>query len=369
MPGNDPRDAQWFLQRMPRPDVLNSVLKDDPVDRLLATTRARAIVLGGDDLMPKDSAEEQQVSAMLSTATAAAKRLAFDPATTLSDDEKAALDLFTLLLSRPAMLVKGGRVREDPENWPEVYQQRDLITPVIAGVGRIELASTAKVGTGFIVGDRRVLTNNHVVCGLLGVHVLAWRDARHDFEQKMKAHHKSWSDAPDTRPRFDVAGEFGSDKTNAVRINRVMGSHQTVDMAVLELDAVPEQARRVTLATAQPATIDGHRVYAVGYPVADSRMAPAPLPILRRVFGQDESLGMKRLSPGTIMEWRNEPQFHHDASTLRGSSGSCIVDFDDHRVVGLHFSGSYGASNNAVPLWQFRHDVLLSGNGVVFGEE
>ena len=369
MPDKDPRDAQWFLRRMPHPDVLKSVLKDDPVDRLLATARTRAIVLGGDDLMPKKSAEEQQVAAMLNTATDAAKRLALDPKTTLSDDQKAALDLFTLLLSRPAMLIKGGRVPEDPENWPEVYQQRDLITPVIAGVGRIELANKFKIGTGFIVGDKRVLTNNHVVCGLLGLDSAAWRNTRQTFEETMKAYNKSWANGSNTRPRFEMAGEFGSDKTSVVRINRVLASHQTVDMAVLELDAVPEKAVRVTLATKQPATFEGRRVYAVGYPVADNPWKPAPFPILRRVFGQDESLGMKRLSPGTVMGWESEHQFHHDASTLRGSSGSCIVDFDDHQVVGLHFAGSYDDHNNAVPLWKFRTDAVLTGNGVVFGEE
>ena len=198
---------------------------------------------------------------------------------------------------------------------------------------------------------------------------MAWRDTRPYFEEKMKAYNTSWGDAPDARPRFEMVGEFGSDKTNAVRINRVLGSHQNVDMAVLELDAVPEKAQRVTLATKQPATFEGHRVYAVGYPVVDSLAKPARLPILRRVFGQDESLGMKRFSPGTIMEWQNAHQFHHDASTLRGSSGSCIVDFDNHQVVGLHFAGSYDEHNDAVPLWPFRNDVVLSGNGVVFGEE
>lgn len=64
MSDDDPRDAQWFLRRMPHPDVLKRVLKDDPVDRLLTTTRSRAIVIGGDDLMPKQSADEQAVAAM-----------------------------------------------------------------------------------------------------------------------------------------------------------------------------------------------------------------------------------------------------------------------------------------------------------------
>jgi hypothetical protein len=118
-------------------------------------------------------------------------------------------------------------VREDPDNWPEVYQQRDIIKPVIAGVGRIELADKFKIGTGFIVGDKRILTNNHVVCGLFGLSdPLAWRNTRQAFEEKMKTVNKTWSDDPDTRPRFEMIGEFGSDKTIAVRINQVLGSHE-----------------------------------------------------------------------------------------------------------------------------------------------
>ena len=367
MPDKDPRDAQWFLRRLPHPELLKKVLKDDPVDRLLATTRERAIVIG--DLMPLKSAEEEQVAAMLKTATAVVERLVLDPATSLSDEERTALDLLTLLLARPAILVKGGRVRENPENWPEVHEQDELIRPVIAGVGRIELKDHFKIGTGFIVGDKRIITNNHVVCGLLDLDPSAWEASRKVFEERMKERNKLWTDDPNTRPWFEMVGEFGSAKTRAVRINQVLGSHEKVDMAVLALDAAPTNAQRVKLAVKQPVSFKRHRVYAVGYPVADNPYNPAPLPILRRIFGEDASLGMKRFSPGTIMDWDNEHRFRHDASTLRGSSGSCIVDFDDHRVVGLHFRGSYNDFNNAVPLWKFRNDALLTNNGVIFGED
>ena len=71
----------------------------------------RAIVIGGDDLMPKQSADEQAVAAMLNTATAA--RSDWPPIHNEARDEKVAPTL--TLLSRPAMLIKGGRVHEDPE--------------------------------------------------------------------------------------------------------------------------------------------------------------------------------------------------------------------------------------------------------------
>jgi endonuclease G len=85
------------------------------------------------------------------------------------------------------------------------------------------------------------------------------------------------------------------------------------------------------------------------------------------VFGADDStLGTKRLSPGTMTGWDGEAKFRHDASTLPGSSGSCIVDFESREVVGLHFAGSYQLRKNfAVPLWKFQDDLV--NHGVIFG--
>jgi endonuclease G len=366
MPDDQTRDSRWFAERMPRSDVLESVLRDDPVERLLNTARDRAIVVGDDNLMPKQGADETKVAEMLEVAMGAAKRLTLNPDAQLSDSEKDALDLFILLLARPALLVQNGTVAERPENWPEVRREEELLPRVIAGVGRIELANHTKIGTGFIAGEKCILTNNHVVCALFGLGLMTWKQSPHKFETAMVEHNERWSDDADTRPWFDLRGELGSTATSQARITRVLGSHEDVDMAVLELDAVPQHGRRVELAKKEPKKFKGLHIYAVGYPVKDLGTPPAPLPILRRVFGQDDSLGMKRFSPGTVMDWENEHQFHHDASTLAGSSGSCIVDFDDHRVVGLHFSGAYGSRNNAVPLWKFRKDVVLTKNGVVF---
>jgi endonuclease G len=366
VPNNPTRSSRWFADRLPRPDVLASVLKDDPVERLLTTARDRAIVRGGDDLMPKKSADEDEVAAMLETATKAAQRIALDPDEQLSDAEKTALDLFILLLARPALLVQKGTVAERPENWPEVRREEELLPRVIAGVGRIELADHTKIGTGFIAGEKCILTNNHVVCSLFGLHPMSWKQSRQKFEKEMEEHNDAWAGDAGTRPWFELRGELGSTATSATRITKVLGSHKDVDMAVLELAAIPKDGRRIELATKEPKKFKDLHIYAVGYPVKDLGNPRAPLPILRRVFGQDESLGMKRFSPGTILGWENDHQFHHDASTLAGSSGSCIVDFDDHHVVGLHFSGFYGEENNAVPLWKFRKDALLTKNGVVF---
>ena len=131
-------------------------------------------------------------------------------------------------------------------------------------------------------------------------------------------------------------------------------------MAVLELDHDPTDGRQLPLMSDEPEVFNGRRVYAIGYPMGDP-FKVTPIPIFNRVFGADEaSLGKKRFSPGTVIEWAGANHFSHDASTLAGSSGSAIVDFEHRRVVGLHYSGRYRERNNAVPLWKFRQIPCLS---------
>jgi hypothetical protein len=174
-------------------------------------------------------------------------------------------------------------------------------------------------------------------------------------------------------PYFELRGEFGSTESVQVRVTSILAHHPDVDMAVLELSAHPDGGRRLPLIPHEPDSFVGRRIYAVGYPVDDVRMngeRVSPAAVFRRIFGEDEkSLGMKRFSPGVVQNWEGINEFRHDASTLRGSSGSCIVDFRDRKVVGLHFSGSYREQrNNAIPLWKFCDDPLLIDNGVMFDE-
>ena len=51
---------------------------------------------------------------------------------------------------------------------------------------------------------------------------------------------------------------------------------------------------------------------------------------------------------------------YHDASTLGGSSGSPILSFDTHKVVGLHYYGEYGKRNHAVALWKLLDDPFFA---------
>lgn len=365
----DNRDAQWFAERMPSQDVLDEVLQGDPVVRLMNIARDRAVVVTGNDVVARPGADEQAVADALKLATQAAKKLADGGGNvTLTQAEKDALDLFIVLVARPAIFVRNGKVAERPQNWPEVKKNELVIPKIIAGVGRIENAQRGGRGTGFIVGDRRILTNNHVLCALFGQPLNLWKASPDDFAELCTSHSKTWAKKTKTEaPFFELRGEFGSDRSTTVRIKRILGHHREVDMAVLELDDTPADSRKLPLMKDEPSSFQGRRVYAVGYPMGDN-LRVTPIPIFNRIFGNDAaSLGKKRFSPGTIIDWVGDDRFGHDASTLGGSSGSAIVDFEHRRVVGLHYSGTYESRNNAVPLWKFREDPVLAGNGVEFG--
>ena len=368
----DSRDPRWFLQRMPSKKVLDEVLQGDPVKHLLGIANDRAIPNPEIDVVPRQDADEKAVAAALKLAVDTAKRIAaLGENIELTEDEKAALDLFILLVARPAIFVQDGKVPERPENWPELARDEELLPRIIAGVGRIETASQVKTGTGFIVGDRRIVTNNHVLCALYNQELSYWQDDSAGFSRMCDDNSKLWSEKPDIAPRFELHGELGSTASTKVKVTSVLGHHLQVDLAVLELDAEPAGGRKLPLLSVEPDSFVGRHVYAVGYPVDDARdwlgKRITPTPVFQRVFGtDDESLGTKRFSPGVVLRWEKTNVFTHDASTLPGSSGSCIVDFEHRRVVGLHFGGRYADKNYAVPLWKFRDDPILAGNGINF---
>jgi hypothetical protein len=125
-----------------------------------------------------------------------------------------------------------------------------------------------------------------------------------------------------------------------------------------------------------PGPLEGRNVYVLGYPAPDYRNDAATL---RSIFGQ--RYFVKRLQPGAAMappagaiipmgpcSSGAEPDdvMFHDASTLGGNSGSCVVDLDTNQVIGLHFAGLYMQYNEAVALWRLVDDPLLTDAGVNF---
>ncbi len=273
-------------------------------------------------------------------------------------------------LLRPALPLKDGRLKELTSG-PWKHLASDVVEGQSSGVCRLDVAIEGSdpihIGTGFVAGEDPkgrfvIVTNAHVVEEVLRI---GWPSRRGivfgcDFA------------------RFDVtAGGELQELTEQYEI------HPCHDMALLYLTRVSAVGgttiRPLPIASTEPKEALERRIGVIGHPAFDSRLDPFPT-----FFGFGNEFGIKRFSPGLIRsleerEWRgsNVHVLLHDATTLSGSSGSCIVDLGTMKVVGLHFGGwpirrqrivkrnkeeviaQLFESNGAVPLWTLKDDPIL----------
>jgi Trypsin-like peptidase domain len=134
----------------------------------------------------------------------------------------------------------------------------------------------------------------------------------------------------------------------------------------------------IKLSKSAPADYTASPLGVIGHPSFDSNRDPIP-----RIFGFGESFGVKRFSPGYLRtlemrQWRSSlvNVALHDASTLSGSSGSCVFDLATGKAIGLHFGGwpkraelkgksaeqapaSIFEANGAVPVWLLANDPVF----------
>ena len=319
-----------------------------------ATPRSRAIIgvrsPAAARANPLDAAVKQRREQLLEAAKSAVDKLAeHGKDAELDEEESDGLEAIINLTARPAIRLENGTFADPVAPWDDLGSFRPAIQETAARVGRVEVHGNPLIpfgGTAFVVADGMVMTNRHVAHTFADSAGGEWT-----FEPGMKAG-VNYAEDPDTAE----APEFS--------VKRVVGVHPRFDMAILEVDAASgELPSPVTIASEGPDSTEPHRVYAMGYPALDPRNGAEAM---RVIFG--DVYNVKRVQPGQVMSVAPEDGvFHHDCSTLGGNSGSCVVDLETNRVLGLHFSGKYLKYNRAVALWQLRKDPLLAGIGVTFG--
>lgn len=258
----------------------------------------------------------------------------------LTPDERVGLEAVIIVAGRPAILVQDGTFFDPPQPWGKLEAKRAEIDLTLARVGRIEVTGHPRfewVGTGFLVGENIVLTNRHVV-----KHFGLPTGSGWVFEDDMTAH-------------IDFAEELGSVTRREFPITEIVGVHDDVDLALLRVDGPGLSPLPVD---GDPSLVTPEReVYVVGYPTADSLNDPE---VMRAIFSN--IYGVKRLQPGALMGGLEGKLFRHDCSTLGGNSGSCVVDLQSGRVIGLHFKGTYRVANVAVALGAVATDPLVKAN-------
>jgi len=310
---------------------------------------------------------------VLADAEAALKKLATEgDAAAIDDRQMAGLEAVIVPDgTRPSLFVQGDDVDptvKEAGAWQgDISGLRTGIGKVALSVGRINsaLGGPNYAGTGFVVAEGLVATNRHVLEFLVG--------------GSQPGPGGSWAFKKPVS--IDFAAEFGSGRQRSFKItgvayagpdpinDQVDLSH--LDLALLEVvkhngtEPLPPAlplSRGLTALEAQS------KVYVMGYPARSYSEVGA---VLMRVF-RDE-YHVKRFAPGyveagpdDVEDGGNRRVFTHDASTLGGNSGSCVVEFQlqGRAVVGLHFGGHARQENYAHSI--ARIESVLAEHGARF---
>lgn len=264
---------------------------------------------------------------------------------------EAGVEAREIIRCHPAILIEDGCYVEDdlPSPWAERLQpHKNEVNANIKSVGRIEAPGEKGFATGFVVAEGVVMTNRHVAEEFCR----KGPDGAYTFKPEA-------ADA-----RIDFREERYSEEPAEFHLQEIVGIHPDpdVDMALFRIETVSTSGKcppPLRFSPTPPVDAVGRHVYVVGYPTYDEY---SPYEELKSLFMN--IFDVKRLQPGTVTnKVQGRPILWHDCSTLMGNSGSCVLDLETNRLLGLHFGGVYHEHNEAVALWELdpKTDPLLSG--------
>jgi endonuclease G, mitochondrial len=214
-------------------------------------------------------------------------------------------------------------------------------------------ATLQYAGTGFVVGDRLLLTNRHVAelfCQAGGTQLVF---------------------TPGISPNVDVKQEVNGSTSIPINLTAPIFILADWDAALLRTSELPASVQPLRIASEPPDRTDDRVAAIVGYPALDTRGGTEEIlqqiQIFRAIFDK------KRLQPGRLIGMKQTISFGqsvsalaHDCSTLGGNSGSTLMDVEAEAVLGLHFGGDYLVANYAVPSWVLAESQRLRDEGVLF---
>ena len=264
--------------------------------------------------------------------------------TDLTPNEQLGLEAIVLLFGRPALLVQDGDFGQPTEEWKHLDGKRQMLKGIIPSVGRVDLVGHHTFpwcGTAWLVGDGVAMTNKHVAS------IFAAQQG------------KEWKITSGVKAKVDYKEEFQRDVSAEFKVDKVLGVHPTYDLALLSVAKKGPKGVKtptpLTLSSKAPKTTKDAELVVIGYPAFDSRNGRTEqMDIFKNIFN------VKRLQPGKSTGLKQTPQvLGHDASTLGGNSGSCVVDLETGNAIALHFGGQYLVGNVSVPLWKLAADPFL----------
>lgn len=188
-------------------------------------------------------------------------------------------------------------------------------------------------GSAWLIAPGLAITNRHVLFPpLMGIRM---------------ARRVPGSSAARLRKDLDVTLDFAfhnnaveSVPYKIVEVLSVTEDRDPVDAAVLKVEPLGRSARCLTFGSMDVGM--GERIYVIGHPGV---MVDVPEEV-RLVFGNPDE--KKRVSVGQVMKPPTATELVHDASTIGGYSGGCVMPFLSEQAIGLHYWGDVESGNRAI---------------------
>ena len=299
-----------------------------PHEKLARLRRYNASVQQND---PKLAEESRDTGAELEAFTAAPSPEAVE--------KQIELESIVMRRQRPVLAIRDNVAKlifideADSEIWGErLKKARPLLDRAIPAVGRIDLTGARLdwVGTGWLVAENIIVTNRHVA------NEFAARSE--GFAFKMGLNGQISADV-------DFLQEIDNSKRLVFKLLKPLHIEEPPgpDVAFFEIEIVSGNAKLAEPIDLATRIVNTENVAAIGYPAYDSRI-PEP-DLMERIYGK--IYNKKRLAPGGVTQIEST-RLCHNCTTLGGNSGSVVFDLTNGQAVGLHFSGSFLATNYAV---------------------
>jgi len=250
------------------------------------------------------------------------------------------LESIVMRQQRPVLAIKENETQlkfvdqADSAIWKQrLVAAKPFLDDAIRAVGRIDLQGSRLdwVGTGWLVHDSILVTNRHVA------NEFAMRKGQ-GFSFRMG------NDGP-VGASVDFLQEIANPQSLVFKLIRPLHIEEEPgpDVSFFEVEVSAGDARLAKPIALAGQAVTTENVATIGYPAYDSRI-PEP-DLMEHIFGN--TYNKKRLAPGGVTRVE-QTRVLHDCTTLGGNSGSVVVDLDSGNALGLHFSGSFLATNYAV---------------------
>src|SRR5262245_34804187 len=129
--------TDWFRARIPSPDRIAAI----DVGNFGHLVRQRAIVNGGVEPVRRVGIDDAAIASARDLAAAAAKASSEGASIeALPVEQRDALQLFVLVVSRPSLTLRDHYVTGESPLWEEIATKAQAISTVAKAVGRIEVA-------------------------------------------------------------------------------------------------------------------------------------------------------------------------------------------------------------------------------------